>query len=120
MKYLKTIGIRLDKRRLEFYDKKGLLRPILRYRASPKEAKAMRVISGLIITKMQANIDKVEFLKDGDYQQWRNYDAGQGEKVVLYYHPFQFIQAHRLEGQLNKVMNPMLLENFRDNSGAAS
>jgi hypothetical protein len=26
IKYLKMMGIRLDKRRLEFYDKKGLLR----------------------------------------------------------------------------------------------
>jgi hypothetical protein len=32
IKYLKTIGIRLDKRRLEFYDKKGHLRPVLRYK----------------------------------------------------------------------------------------
>jgi len=63
---------------------------------------------------MQANRDKVEFPKDGDYQPWRNYDADQDEKFVLYYHPFQFIQAHRLEGQLNKVINPMLLENLTE------
>jgi hypothetical protein len=115
MKYLKTMGIRLDKWRLEFYDKKGLLRPVLHYKEPIlKEPKAMRVISDPIITKMQTNMDKVEFLKDGDYQPWKNYDAGQDEKVVLYYHPFQFIQAHILEGQLSKVINPMLLENLTE------
>jgi hypothetical protein len=63
---------------------------------------------------MQANRDKVEFPKDGDYQLWRNCEAGQDEKIVLYYHPFQFIQAHRLEGQLSKLINPMLLENLTE------
>ncbi len=65
-------------------------------------------------TEMQANRDKVGFPKDGDYQPWRNYDASQDENIVLYYHPFQFIQAHRLEGQLNKVINPMQLENLTE------
>ena len=94
IKYLKMMGIRLDKRRLEFYDKKGLLRPVLLYKEPVlKGPNAMRMISGPITIKIQAEIDKVEFLKDGDYQPWRNYGAGQDGKVILYYHPFQFVQA---------------------------
>lgn len=113
IKYLKTMGIRLDKRRLEFYDKKGHLRPVLLYKEPVlKGPNAMRMISGPITIKIQAEIDKVEFLKDGDYQPWRNYGAGQDGKVILYYHPFQFVQAHRLEGQLNKVIKTMLIENL--------
>jgi hypothetical protein len=121
MKYLKTMGIRLDKRRLEFYDKKGLLRPVLRYKEPVlKGPKAMRVISGPITTKMQSNMDKVEFLKDGDYQQWKNHDAGQDEKVVLYYHLFQFIQAHRLMAAQQGNQSNAFGKLDRDNPGAAS
>jgi hypothetical protein len=114
MEDLKTRGIHVGKNRLEFYDNKGLLRPVLRCKESvPKGPKAKRVKRSITAPKMQANRDKVEFPKDGDYQPWRNYDAGQDEKIV-FYHPFQFIQAHRLEGQLNKVINPMLLENMTE------
>jgi hypothetical protein len=121
IKDLKTMGIQLNKKRLEFYDNQGLLRPVLRYKEPVlKGPKAKRVIKSITATRMQANRDKIEFPKDGDYQPWRNYEADQDEKFVLYYHPFQFIQAHRLEGQLNKVINPMLLEKLRDNPRAAS
>jgi hypothetical protein len=115
IKDLKTMGIQLNKKQLEFYDNKGLLRPVLRYKEPVlKGPKAKRVIKSITATRMQASRDKIEFPKDGDYQPWRNYEADQDEKFVLYYHPFQFIQAHRLEGQLNKVINPMLLENLTE------
>ena len=37
----------------------------------------------------------IEIVKD-DYQPWENYKDGTEEKIILYYHPFQFLPIRRL------------------------
>ena len=37
----------------------------------------------------------IEIVKD-DYQPWENYKDKTEEKIILYYHPFQFLPIRRL------------------------
>jgi hypothetical protein len=92
--FLKRKDISINKDDLEYYDKKDVIRPILRLHKPLSNEWPLRYstvdisICGL---KEYYKMGLAEFPVADDFQPWKNYIDDHEEKVLQFYHPFQLI-----------------------------
>jgi hypothetical protein len=120
VKYLSVRGLNISERDLEFYDKHGLLRPVLRLKR-PKSngignpfCKYIYTDTSIFALQHYFSIGLIEFPHDGDFQPWTSYSQ-ELEDIWLYYHPYQILLAGQIYGmtrfvfkaeQLQDISNP--------------
>jgi hypothetical protein len=113
LRFLKKRGIRLTKNELEYYDKKEIMRPVLRLHRplandGPMKYSMVDVsISGL---KEYYKAGLAKLPADGDFQPWDNYFDNGEEKVIQFYHPFQFVLVRISVMNNNIHLRPWNLE----------
>lgn len=92
---LKKRDIRINERSLEYYDKKGIIRPCLRINRpivnQPGQKYASMSLGSPYGWTQLYREGFVELVKDGDFEPWENYDDNDGGKTWLYYHPWQLL-----------------------------
>ena len=81
IEYVKERDLYITIKELEFYDKNGILRPVVRMN---RKFKAIDLYGFAYRTKEGQS----ELPKERDFKPWINYNT---EKIELYYHPFQII-----------------------------
>jgi hypothetical protein len=100
LKYLEKRGLSLTINNLEFFDKTGVLRPILRV-VTPSIDKNNPIArnqysdADIFALKYYYSLGLIELPKDGDYQPWSDY-LENSKCRCLYYHPYQLLQAEQL------------------------
>lgn len=115
LRYLRELDVELNKEELEFYDKQGIIRPAARFMEPVDEHGFVAgIFFGPMIREMKSNRERVQLPKDGDFQPWENYEKAKDERVVLYYHPFQFILAHWLTNHHDIVLGPIFMEKVNE------
>ena len=122
IKYVNQRELFLTKKELEYYDKKGIIRPILRL-IRPKEQDPIKKLSSeyqfldINIFSIQQYYKNglIEFPQEGDHQDWSNYKRIT-EDIELFYHPFQIIQLNELFNIIKKPIDLESLENVENHS----
>ena len=122
IEYLNQRELFLTKNELEYYDKKGLIRPTLMLRRLKEQDPLKKLTSeyqlvDLDIFSLQQYYKNglVEFAEERNYQAWSNYNRID-EDVELLYHPFQIIQINELFSIIKKPLDLELLENVENYS----
>ena len=113
LKYVKLRGIFLTKNNLEYYDKSGVLRPVLKV-ITPNIENNIRLrnsYSSAHIYTLQHYYSEglIEFPNDGDYMPWSNYDEYDNIRS-MYYHPYQLLQAVNIATKLNWQLTTLDIE----------
>lgn len=92
---LRKREIHIFERDLEYFDKKGILRPCLRLNRPIVNFKGQKYglssLNSLHNWKKLYNEGYIEFSKDGDFKSWKCYLDGNEEKTWLFYHPWQIL-----------------------------
>lgn len=94
LEYLKRRDLSITKDDLEYYDKKDIIRPVLRlYKPPSKEEPSSYSIVNISIYSLKEyyKLGLAEFPVTGDFQPWKNHINNHKEKVLQFYHPFQLI-----------------------------
>ncbi len=98
--FLRNRGVRLSRADLEFYDKKGIIRPALRLNRPIVNQNGQKYASmyfeGTNSWKELYKDNLIEFSIDGDFKPWKNFLDESDEKTWQYYHSFQFVPIRRL------------------------
>lgn len=105
-------GLGLSLRELEYYDKKGILRPALRLHLSKRNMMDMPTSS--FAMKNYYNQGFVEFPEHNDFIPWKHYGKGSEKQVEIFYHPFQFIPIRHLMLFNNILVTPSIIEETID------
>lgn len=119
IKLLKSRSFCLYEDDLEWCDKEGLIRPVLRLKRpklNPKEFPYSRyryMETNMYAIQYYYTIDLVEFPVDGDFQRWSEY-IKEEEDICVYYHPYQILQIDTIVQDLqatkvldlHNIMNP--------------
>lgn len=116
-RFLTNLGTRLHESQLEYLDKKGILRPVLRLHnpVNYNTPNDTWIIDNHLIKNVYTKAGLVEFPKDNDFKPWKSYRQGHHEKVKLFYHPFQFICVNNI-ANLNNTLTPALVEHILEPS----
>jgi hypothetical protein len=116
VRFIESIGLNLNIKDLEFYDKVGIMEPILKLRR-PKVREIIpkyeMISSDIFSSKNYYKDGFIELIKD-DYEPWETYKDEMEDTVILYYHPFQFLPLRRLTMGLDIVLKPGYFENVKD------
>ena len=122
IKYVNQRELFLTKKELEYYDKKGLIRPILMLRRLKEHDPLKKLTSeyqfvDIDIFSIQQYYKNglVEFPEEQNYQAWSNYNRI-AEDIELLYHPFQIIQVNELFSIIKKPLDLESLENVENYS----
>jgi hypothetical protein len=94
LEYLKRRDLSITKDDLEYYDKKDIIRPVLRLYKPPSKEGPLNYSTVNISTyslKEYYKLGLAEFPVTGDFQPWKNHIDNHEEKVLQFYHPFQLI-----------------------------
>jgi hypothetical protein len=111
--FLHKRGITITKDELEYYDKKEIIRPVLRLHRQPANEgsnKYSEVNTSMFGLKECLGTGLVTFPANGDFQPWRNYLDNGEEKVMQFYHPFQFVLIRYSTAGNNISVYPSNLE----------
>jgi len=107
IEYLKVRGLTLTIENLEYYDRIGAVRPILRLK-TPKSNSDVDVpsYSNSNIFALQYYYSKglIELPHDGDYKPWSSY-VTEVENTWLFYHPYQILQIDQILPALNHALH---------------
>ncbi len=114
LKYLEELGVKLNKKELEFYDKHRIIRPALRFKQKIDKGDFVSDPFSLLNSEMRASREGIELPADDDFQPWKNYEATEKESVILYYHPFQLILAQWLTKNTRKSLLPQFIEDVKE------
>ena len=109
IKHVGQRGLSVTQDNLEFYDKIGILRPMLRLKTptldenSPYQGLSY---SDANIFQLQHyySIGWIELPRDGDFQDWSDYKQKDRERC-LYYHPYQLLQLDQIRTYVNLAIN---------------
>lgn len=117
--YLKKRGIYISLQELEYYDKLELLRPVLRILRPENEDKNSPNKYAMLVTdsysvKRYYDGGMVEFPKENDFIEWKEYRIGHENKVELFYHPYQLLLIPKIKRlvTVNIRMDFLETENF--------
>lgn len=117
VKYLSIRGLNISERDLEFCDKHGLLRPVLRLKR-PKSndmgnpfCKYIYTDTDIFALQHYFSIGLIEFPHDGDFQPWTSYSK-ELEDIWLYYHPYQILLADQIYGMTRFVFKAEQLQDI--------
>lgn len=116
-RFLRDRKIDVSIEELEYYDKKGVIRPVLRL--DRKRATAGFPAHGALLLgphrmKEYYNDGLVELPKDDDYVPWKTYRNGYKEDTLLFYHRSQFVQVRRLVLSGDVHLNARYIEEVDD------
>src|SRR5687768_1106426 len=114
LRYLKKLGVNLSKEELEFYDKHGVIGPALRFNYVLDKDGLLTSRLFSLNRKMKTCPERIQLPTDWDFQPWKNYEKSKHERIVLYYHPFQFILAHKLTRNHAIILGPRYLEHIEE------
>jgi hypothetical protein len=115
LRYLKELGVNLTEEELEFYDKHRIIRPALRFKYElDKDGLLTSRLFSLKNRKMKTCLERIQLPTDEDFQPWKNYEKSKHERIVIYYHPFQFILAHKLTRNHAIILGPRYLEHIEE------
>jgi hypothetical protein len=113
--YLRKREILITKDDLEYYDKREIIRPVLRlYKPLSRQGplKYSMIDTSIFGLKQYYTMGLVKFPVSGDFQPWSNYFDKIEEKVLQFYHPFQFVAIRLLTMGNNIILKPSNLESF--------
>jgi len=116
-RFVNARGFRIREESLEFYDEKEILRPAFLFHKprvnKPDHKYASMLIMGPRSWNQYFEEGFISFPKDGIFEPWKNYKDGYDDKIVPYYHPFQFVSV-RLTSNLGIRLSPKYFENLHD------
>ena len=99
LRFLKDIGFKIELKDLEYYDKKGILKPATRLTRNKtrNEYPKYEMVIGDIFTLKDYYYKNghLEVVKD-EFYEWKTYDDEHEKRVILYYHPYQFLPLKSL------------------------
>lgn len=117
LKFLRTMGFKTNERDLEYYDEKGILKPaaVLNLKQVRSYFPKYETVYSDIFT-MRDLYYKEGRLEIGDrrYVPWESNKDGLDQKIILYYHPYQFLPLHTFEMELQMKIKSYNLENEND------
>ncbi|MGI9012270.1 MAG: TOPRIM nucleotidyl transferase/hydrolase domain-containing protein [Nitrososphaeraceae archaeon] len=114
LKFVNQRGFNISINELEYYDRIGLIRPIIRLKR-PKIQNFNYIYdeTGIFALQYYYTLGLIELPTDGDYQNWSNYNK-EIEDICLYYHPYQIIQIANLSYRINCKINPSKIDKVND------
>lgn len=115
--YLKERGISISLEELEYYDKLGILRPILRLRRQEKNDKTspnkfVMIMTDSFSIKRYYDGKMVEFPQEGDFKRWNEYKWRHENYIELFYHPYQILTVPKVMDILRFTILPSYLESL--------
>jgi len=118
IRFLKDTGLELRIDDLEFYDKKGIIKPALKfkkqrvYKQFPKYAMTMGDIFSI---QGYYKNGQAKLVAD-EYTPWESYkDDDHEENTIIYYHPFQFLPIRGLRNEIEARLKPTYFESKSKN-----
>ncbi len=94
VRYLRDRDIHIRREDLEFFEKSGILLPVLRLHrpiVNRPHQKYAALVLGSYGLKAAYEDGLLEFPRAGHFKPWKEYRDGYEEKTWLFYHPFQTI-----------------------------
>lgn len=93
--YLKKRGFHTSMGELEYYDKQGLVRPVLRLRRPKEQGRYIFPEQDIFSLQEYHKNGLIEFPVHDDYSPWSQYHRG-SEDIVPLFHPYQIFQIDNL------------------------
>ena len=113
LKFIKKRGFHISINELEYYDKVGLIRPIIRFTRqktlNSSFSEYTYIDTGILALQYYFKIGLIDFPVDGDYQEWSNY-IKETEDVYQYYHPYQIIQIANIPLGINYTIKSIQMD----------
>jgi hypothetical protein len=113
VRFLKDVGLDLEKEDLEFYDKTGIIKPVLKLKKQKVNEtfpKYPMIMSDIFSLQEYYRNGLAEIVED-EYFPWQSYKDEHEQSVILYYHPFQFLPMRTLRMGLEPRLKPSYFEN---------
>jgi hypothetical protein len=95
LSYIKKRGFHNSIEELEYYDKKGLLRPVLRLRRPKEQGHYIHLEQDIFSLQEYHKSGLTEFPMPDDYSPWSQYHK-ESEDIVPLYHPYQIFQIDNI------------------------
>lgn len=93
--YLKKRGFHTSMGELEYYDKQGLVRPVLRLRRPKEQGRYIYPEQDIFSLQGYHNNGLIEFPVHDDYSPWSQYHR-ESEDIVPLFHPYQIFQIDNI------------------------
>jgi hypothetical protein len=110
------MGQQHNEQKLEFFDRTGIIKPVVRLRRQKKENNfpkyEMTVTDIFTLKEYYYKTGSLELYNE--YEPWSNYRDEFEENTILFYHPFQFLPMRRLTMGLSFYFGAESLERLQN------
>lgn len=117
LRFLNDMGLKITLEDLEYYDEKGILKPVARLTRAEtgNQFQKYETILGDIFTlkNYYYKNGSLEIVKD-EFYEWKTYKDEHEKRVFLYYHPYQFLPLKNLLGGSSFKLDGKFFERVDD------